>query len=249
MPTWITGNIINIKYWTDRLFTIIVHAAVDTFIAGQFTRIGLRINNVIVQRAYSYLNSPNDPDLEFYITTISEGKLTPFLRSLHIGNKLMLTKESYGHFILDEIPNCKNLWMLATGTGIGPYLSILEDHDRKLDRFSNIILVHATRFAKNLNYLFKMIRLQKVYCNKLHVQTILSKEQSVNSLYGRIPDLIENNLLEEKVGLSLDIHNSHVMLCGNPEMIRSVKRILKKKYGMKNHVRSDPGHITQERYW
>lgn len=249
MSIWITGRVVNIKYWTDILFTVVVHAPVDAFIAGQFTRIGMKTNNIIVQRAYSYLNAPNNPNLEFYIATISGGKLTPFLRSLRIGNTLMLTKSSYGRFVLDEVPNCKNLWMLATGTGIGPYLSILEHDYRKLDKFSNIILVHATKFSKNLNYLFKMIELQKSYCNKLHVQTILSQEKSVYSLYGHIPTLIENNVLEKKIGLSLSAQDSHVMLCGNPGMIYETKEILKKKYGMKDHLKRNPGHITQERYW
>lgn len=250
MNMWIFGKVVNIKYWTDQLFTIIVHAPINTFIAGQFTRIGMQINNVIVQRAYSYLNSPDNPNLEFYITTVLKGKLTPLLRSLYPGNTLMLTKDSYGRFILAKLPpHCKNLWMLATGTGVAPYLSILEQHDRRLDDFTNIVLVHATRFSKNLNYLFKMLKLQKIYRNKLHIQTVLSKEKSENSLYGRIPALIENDLLEEKVGLNLDAKNSHVMLCGNPEMISDTKNILKKKYGMKDHVQRDFGHITQERYW
>lgn len=247
---WITGKVVDIKYWTDQLFTIFLHASVDVFIAGQFTRIGIKVNNVIVQRAYSYLNSPNNPNLEFYITTVSEGKLTPLLRSLYPGSVLLLTKQSYGRFILSEIPlNCKNLWMLATGTGIGPYLSILEHHDCRLDNFTNIVLVHATQFSKNLNYLSKMLELQKIYRNKLHIQTILSKEKTDNSLYGRIPNLIENNLLEDSIGLHLDSKNSHVMLCGNPGMINDTKKILKSKYGMKEHIKRSVGHLTQERYW
>lgn len=249
MTIWVTGTVVNIKHWTDQLFTIIVRAPIDMFIAGQFVKIRMNINNAIVQRAYSYLNAPDDPNLEFYITTISTGKMTPFLSSLHVNNTIMLTKKSYGHFVLEEIPNCENLWMLATGTGISPYLSILASHDEKLDKFSNIILIYATKFVKNLNYLSKMMNFKRIYREKLHIQTVLSRERSICSLNGRIPDLIENDLLEKKIGLNLDIKNSHVMLCGNPAMIRSTKKVLKEKYGMKDHVKRNRGHITQERYW
>lgn len=249
MSTWVVGKIVEVKHWTDQLFSLIVQAPVNTFVAGQFTRIGIYVNNMIIQRAYSYLNAPNNPNLEFYIATVLKGKFTPLLRTLCSGDTVMLTKEAYGRFVLDEIPNCANLWMLASGTGIGPYLSILEDHDARLDQFSNIVLVHAVRYYKNLNYLFQMKKLKNIYSSKLHIQTITSQEESSNSLFGRIPALIENNSLERKVELQLDITNSHVMLCGNPQMISDTKEILKKKYGMKDHVRRNPGHITQERYW
>ncbi|URJ28191.1 ferredoxin--NADP(+) reductase [Candidatus Blochmannia vicinus (nom. nud.)] len=249
MSTWVVGKIVEVKHWTDQLFSLIVQAPVNAFVAGQFTRIGMYVNSTIIQRAYSYLNAPNDPNLEFYIATVLEGKFTPLLRALCSGDTVMLTKEAYGRFVLDEIPSCANLWMLASGTGIGPYLSILADHDERLDQFSNIVLVHATRFYKNLNYLSQIKKLKNIYSSKLRVQTITSQEKSYNSLFGRIPTLIENNSLEKKVGLPLNISNSHVMLCGNPHMISDTKEILKKKYGMKDHVRRNPGHITQERYW
>ncbi|WP_159715040.1 ferredoxin--NADP(+) reductase [Blochmannia endosymbiont of Camponotus nipponensis] len=249
MITWVTGKIIDIKHWKNRLFSLIVHAPVNTFTAGQFTKIGININNMIIHRAYSYLNAPRNPNLEFYIATVLTGKFTPLLCTLCPGDTLMLTKESYGRFVLNAIPNCENLWMLASGTGIGPYLSILEDQDERLHQFSNIVLVHAVRFFKNLNYLSQMQKLKIFYNGKLHIQTIISQEKYPNSLFGRIPTLIENDSLEKKVGLQLNIDNSHVMLCGNPQMIHDTKKILNKKYGMTDHILSKPGHVTQERYW
>lgn len=249
MTTWISGKINQITHWTDQLFSITVNAAVDTFIAGQYTKIGLKINNKIIQRAYSYLNSPNNPNLEFYITKIISGKLTTLLHSLTLNDTLMISKESYGKFVLNEIPNHRsNLWMIASGTGISPYLSILDSQDKKLEQFSKIVLVHAVQYSKNLNYLLKMINLKKLYNGKLIIQTILSQEQSNRSLYGRIPILIKNNLLEKSIGLYLN-NNSHVMLCGNPQMIIDTNNILYKKYGMTFHSKNNIGQITKERYW
>lgn len=249
MSIWVTGKIIDIKHWTDRLFSLIVRAPVNTFVAGQFTRIRIKINNIIVQRAYSYLNAPHNPNLEFYIANVLGGKCTPFLCTLCLGDTLILTKKASGRFILSEIPNCKNLWMLATGTGISPYLSMLGEHDKRLHSFANIVLVHAVRFAEDLNYLSQIKNFQKFYSGKLRVQTIISQEKSSGSLFGRIPALIENDFLEKEVGLQLDINNSHVMLCGNPQMIQDTRKILNKKYGMQDHLRCKPGHVTQERYW
>lgn len=249
MITWTHGTITQITYWTNNLFSIQIHATINPFIAGQFAKIGLPVGKKIIQRAYSYVTPPYHPYLEFYITKVMSGKLTELLYSLQLGDTLMISKESYGKFILNEIPDhCSNLWMLASGTGISPYLSILASHDNKIKQFSKIILIHATRYSKNLNYLPKMIELQKLYDEKLIIQTVLSQEQSSSSLHGRIPQLIENNILENTIGLYLN-NNSHIMLCGNPQMIIDTKNILNKKYGMKHHSQKNPGHITQERYW
>lgn len=249
MSTWIPGKITQIKRWTDRLFSININAEINTFTPGQFAKIGTQVQNKFIQRAYSYVNPPNsNSDLEFYIVKTKTGILTPILYDVHIGNTLMISKESYGNFVLGKIPTCINLWMIASGTGISPYLSILESFDTRLNNFANIILIHAVRYSQNLNYLPKMIQLKKKFHGKLMIKTILSREHSENSLFGRIPNLIASNLLEEKIGLKFNQH-SHVMLCGNPQMIIDTKNILKKKYKMTTHSQKKIGHITQERYW
>ncbi|ADV33974.1 ferredoxin--NADP reductase [Candidatus Blochmanniella vafra str. BVAF] len=251
MPTWIDGKIISITHWTNNLFSIVINAKTDKFIAGQFSKIGLKINNKIIQRAYSYINSPNSPNLEFYISKVISGKLTTLLYSLSSEDTILISKESYGQFTINTIPISNNyyfLWMIATGTGISPYLSILDSFDNRLNHFSKIILVHATKYSKNLNYLHKMHTLKKLYKKKLIIQTILSQEQTSHSLYGRIPILIENNTLEKSIGLYLN-NKSHIMLCGNPHMILDTKTILYKKYGIKNCPKNKIKRITQERYW
>jgi ferredoxin/flavodoxin---NADP+ reductase len=189
MATWVTGNVVQVKHWTTSLFSLIVHAPVDPFIAGQFTKLGLAINGEKVQRAYSYVNAPRNEKLEFYLSTVTEGKLSPSLQTLQPGESLMVTKEAVGCFILSEIPPCNNLWMLATGTALGPYLSILEQGEG-LERFNNIVLVHAVKFAQNLSYLPQMLHLQLRYKGKLRVQTVVSREQAPGSLTGRVPFLI-----------------------------------------------------------
>lgn len=248
MADWITGKVTHIQHWTDSLFSLRVHAPVAPFSAGQFTKIGLEIDGERVQRAYSYVNAPNNPDLEFYLVNVPEGKLSPRLHAMQPGNEILLVNEAAGFFVLDEIPDCNTLWMLATGTALGPYLSILQGGN-DLERFDNIVLLHAVRYANDLSYLPLMQQLQERYPGKLQLQTVVSREQVEGALYGRVPALIASGELEAIVGLPMTPETSHVMLCGNPQMVRDTQQLLKETRQMTKHLRRRPGHITAEHYW
>ncbi|MBG6245432.1 ferredoxin--NADP(+) reductase [Candidatus Symbiopectobacterium sp. 'North America'] len=248
MAEWITGNVIQVTNWTDSLFSIQVQAPIAAFTAGQYAKLGLEIDSERIQRAYSYVNAPSNPTLEFYLVTVLDGKLSPHLHALQSGMPLEITKDAAGFFVLEEVPDCDTLWMLATGTAIGPYLSILEE-GKDLERFQHIVLVHAARFANDLSYLPKMQQLQQCYGDKLRIQTVISRETQVGSLTGRVPALISSGALEKAVGLPLNAQTSHVMLCGNPQMVRDTQQCLKEQREMTKHLRRRPGHITSEHYW
>ncbi|MDC9620331.1 ferredoxin--NADP(+) reductase [Xenorhabdus bovienii] len=248
MANWVTGKVTDITNWTDSLFSIKVHAPIERFTAGQFAKLALEIEGERIQRAYSYVNSPDDNSLEFYLVTVPEGKLSPRLAALKNGEELLVTEQAAGFFVLDEIPDCQTLWMLSTGTAIGPYLSILQQGDN-LERFENIVLVHAVRLEQDLSYLPMMQQLEKKFQGKLRIQTIVSREKCPDSLMGRIPALIENGELEAAVGLPMQAENSHIMLCGNPQMAKDTQQLLKEQRNMAKHLRRKPGHITSEQYW
>ncbi|EKS1846680.1 ferredoxin--NADP(+) reductase [Cronobacter muytjensii] len=248
MADWVTGKVVRVQHWTDSLFSLIVHAPVAPFTAGQFTKLGLEIDGERVQRAYSYVNAPGNPDLEFYLVTVPEGKLSPRLHAMQPGDEIMVVSDAAGFFVLEEIPECETLWMLATGTAIGPYLSILQEGN-DLERFKNIVLVHAVRYARDLSYLPLMLELQQRYEGKLRIQTVVSRETVSGSLTGRVPALIESGALEAAVGLPMDTATSHVMLCGNPQMVRDTQQLLKDTRQMAKHLRRRPGHMTAEHYW
>ena len=201
-----------------------------------------------MQRAYSYVNAPSNPDLEFYLVTVPEGKLSPRLAALKPGDEVQIVSEAAGFFVLEEVPDCDTLWMLATGTAIGPYLSILEE-GKDLDRFKNLVLVHAARYAADLSYLPQMQALEARYAGKLRIQSVVSRETAPGMLTGRIPSLIETGALEEAVGLPMNAESSHVMLCGNPQMVRDTQQLLKETRQMSKHLRRRPGHMTAEHYW
>lgn len=248
MAEWVKGKVTHLEQWTDGLFSLTVDAAIDPFTAGQFAKLALEIDGERVQRAYSYVNAPCDANLEFYLVTVPEGKLSPRLNQLQPGAEVMVTKEAAGFFVLDEVPDCETLWMLATGTAIGPYLSILQE-GKGLERFKNLVLVHAARYARDLSYLPLMQQLQQRYNGKLRIQTVVSREEVSGSLTGRVPALIEDGRLEAAIGLPLDAETGHVMLCGNPQMVRDTQQTLKELHGMRKHLRRKPGHITSEHYW
>ena len=248
MANWVTGKVVKVQNWTDALFSLTVHAPVDPFTAGQFAKLGLNIDGERVQRAYSYVNAPSNPDLEFYLVTVPEGKLSPRLAALKPGDEVQVFSESAGVFVLEEVPDCDTLWMLATGTAIGPYLSILEE-GKDLDRFKNLVLVHAARYAADLSYLPQMQALEQRYAGKLRIQSVVSRESVPGMLTGRIPFLIETGALEEAVGLPMSAESSHVMLCGNPQMVRDTQQLLKETRQMSKHLRRRPGHMTAEHYW
>ncbi len=248
MAEWVNARIKQVHSWTDSLFSITLNAPTDPFVAGQYAKLALEVDGERVQRAYSYVNAPSDENLEFYLVTVPEGKLSPRLHALQPGQTLMIAKESAGFFLLDEIPECKTLWMLATGTAIGPYLSILQE-GKGLDRFDNIVLVHAARYAQDLSYLPLMQQLQQRFNGKLRIQTVVSREEVTGSLTGRVPALIENGELEAAMGLPMTVEESHIMLCGNPQMVRDTQQLLKDTRGMRKHLKRKPGHITSENYW
>ncbi|UAJ64842.1 ferredoxin--NADP(+) reductase [Candidatus Schneideria nysicola] len=248
MNGWVIGEVIQIKHWTKNLFSLIIRAPINPFIAGQFTRLALEINGERIQRAYSYVNAPKDPDLEFYCVTIPNGKFSTNLSLIKLGERIMVKKDASGFLILDTIPSCDDLWMLATGTAIGPYLSILSQGE-DLDRFKNIILIHAVRFYNDFSYLNKISMLKKHYKGKLKTVLIVSREKIAGTLMGRIPNLIQDGSLESTVGLTMSLEKSHVMLCGNPNMVRNVTEFLKNNRGMRKHLKNKIGNISSEHYW
>ena len=248
MAAWVNARVEKVINWTDSLFSIIVTAPVDPFTAGQYAKLALEINGERVVRAYSYVNAPSNKNLEFYLVLVPGGKLSPSLYALEPGDEVLITQDAQGFFVIDEVPDCDTLWMVATGTAIGPFLSILEE-GKGLERFKDIVLVHAVRYAQDLSHLPQMQQLQQRFNGKLKIQTVVSREEAAGSLTGRVPALIESGQLEAATGVTIDAERSHIMICGNPEMVKDTQQLLKDTRNMRKHFRRKPGHITSEQYW
>ncbi|EEG86999.1 oxidoreductase, FAD-binding protein [Proteus penneri ATCC 35198] len=100
MANWVNGKVIQVHHWTDALISLVVNAPIDKFTAGQFAKLALDIDGERVQRAYSYVNAPDDPNLEFYLVTVPNGKLSPKLSALNVGDELLITKQASGFFCI-----------------------------------------------------------------------------------------------------------------------------------------------------
>lgn len=248
MAEWVDGKVVSITHFTKTLFSLVIEAETAPFIAGQFIKLALNTEGQRIARAYSYVNAPHDNRLEFYIANVENGKLSPHLHRLLPQDTVSVTRHANGFFVLNEIQSAPVLWLLATGTGIAPYLSMLQD-GTDLDRFEHIVLVHAVRYAHDLSYLPLMKTLRQRYRGQLHIQPIVSREHCDGALQGRIPQLILNGALEHAVGLTMDATQSHVMLCGNPDMIADTQTILKEHKHMRKNLRRLPGQFTSELYW
>jgi ferredoxin--NADP+ reductase len=136
--------------------------------------------------------------------------------------------------------------MMATGTGLGPFLSMLASGEPAA-RFDKLMLVHGVRYERDLSYREKIQEISAELGDKFRYLPIISRENSQNALSGRITHLIENCELEQQAGSQISAEESHVMLCGNINMIRDVIALLEPR-GMKKHKRFDPGHIMMEKY-
>ncbi|OAN17028.1 ferredoxin--NADP(+) reductase [Photobacterium jeanii] len=247
MADWIPAEVIKNRHWNKDLFSLTLRANIEPFKAGQFTKLGLEIDGKMIQRAYSFVNPPSDNNLEIYATRVADGLLSPRLHRLEEGDTVYVSARASGYFTLDEVPNGEHLWLLATGTAIGPYLSMLREK-APWQRFRKIILIHAVRYAADLSYQAEINALQEQYAEQLIVQPFVSREPAPLSLPGRIPQAIEDGMLERRVGLPLNAEQSQVLLCGNPQMVRDTKAALEAK-GLTKNLRRAPGQITMEHYW
>jgi len=207
-------------------------------------RIALDIGGERIARPFSFVNPPEDPVLEFYGIVVPEGPLSPRLEKLAAGERLYVASNPAGFLVLAEVPEAKTLWLLSTGTGIAPYLSILRTA-APWQRFRNVVLVHAVRYARELVY---QDLLKKIERPQFRYVTFVSREPHAAALSGRIPAAIRDGRLEAAAGVALDAASSHVMLCGNPQMLKDAAAALAER-GMRKHRRRNPGHITVESFW
>jgi ferredoxin--NADP+ reductase len=241
MSNWLTGRVVENRHWTENLFSLRVEGVPLGFQAGQFVRIALDIEGERVARAFSLVNPPDDPLLEFYGVIVPQGPLSPRLARLNAGDALHVASNPAGFLILSEVPDAETLWLISTGTGLAPFLSILRT-PTPWQRFRNVVVVHAVRHAGELAYRDVISAIPAKYVS------FVSREAAPGSLAGRIPAAIADGRLEAAAGVALTPGNSHVMLCGNPDMLKDVQAVLATR-GMKKHRRRAPGHITVESFW
>jgi ferredoxin--NADP+ reductase len=244
---WVQGRVVAQKRWTDTLLSLQVAAALPDFEAGQFTRLALEIGGELVARPYSFVNPPGRRPHEFYYSVVPQGPLSPRLSRLQAGDTVFVAPSPAGFLVLGELPDADSLWLLATGTGIGPFLSML-GIEEPWRRFRHVVLVQAARHAVDLAYGEALAAIGRARKAQFRHVRMLSRESLPGVLHGRIPQAISDGRLEHEAGVKLAASESQVMLCGNPGMVADATAALKAR-GMKKHRRRDPGQVTVENYW
>jgi len=242
---WLAGKVVENRRWTETLFSLRVEAPRLEFQAGQFVRIALDVDGERVARAFSFVNPHDDPVIEFYGVIVPEGPLSPRLARLRAGDTLYVASNPAGFLVLREVPDARTLWLLSTGTGLAPFLSILRTA-APWQRFREVVLVHAVRHARELVYREMIAALQRE--RGLRYVSVVSREAAPGSLAGRIPAALEDGRLEAAAGLALSAETSQVFLCGNPDMLKDVTTTLGAR-GMRKHRRRAPGQISTESFW
>ncbi|WP_313585423.1 ferredoxin--NADP reductase [Acinetobacter variabilis] len=244
-------KVLSVHRWTNTLFSFtMTRPAHFKFTAGQFARIGLKVGDELVVRAYSVVSSPFDETLEFFSIVVPEGKFTSNLQHLKVGDELYLEKISYGYLTLAryQLPLPQDLWLLATGTGLAPFLSMLQDFET-WNKYKHINLVYSVRTQDELAYVDRIQEIAETFgeghTGFKFIPIITRVPEAV--LHHRLPILIENGELERAAGLQLNPETSHVMLCGNPEMVEDTKEALKAR-GLTMNRRGE-GNIAVENYW
>ena len=249
----IKGEVTGRINWNDSEFSLQVTADISCYTAGQFTKLALYDDaDEWVRRAYSFVNSPNHAPgqqvMEFLIITVPDGQLSPRLERLQVGDDVYVGKSPAGFMTLDEIPRyTKDLWLLSTGTAIGPFLSLLDEVETQ-QRFDNVVLVHAVRMSAELVYQEKIQQLEERYQGKLHYVPIVSRENRKDTLRGRIPALLEAGELATMAGVALTSASSFFYLCGNPNMVKDTSKVLN-RLGYQKHSHRKAGHFSSENYW
>lgn len=270
-------KVIEVTRWAPTLLSFkVTRPDGFKFTAGQFVRLGIHGKDLqyfaqnhetklitsetqdkpidldgYVFRAYSVASSPYDEFIEFFSVVIPEGEFTSKVNHIQVGDSLLLNTTPFGYLTLAryQLPLPNDLWLLATGTGLAPFLSILKTID-VWQQYQRIILVYSARTSQELAYQAEIGSIKSIYGDNgaaFVFLPIVTREADYTGEKARVPNLILSGKLTELVGQKLDKERSHVMLCGNPQMVEDTKEALK-SLGLTMNRRGE-GNIAVENYW
>lgn len=244
---WLACRLAERRDWAEGLATFVLDGEVPDFEAGQFLRVGLDIGErEPLSRPYSVGSAPRNP-LEFFIVRVEGGALTPRLFDLKIGDTVLVHPRCGGVFTLALVPTAPVLWMVSTGTGLAPFISMLRS-GAPLERFERVVVVQGVRFPEQLCYVEELEAMGASSGGRVQHLAIASRADGARTLRGRVTTLLEDGQLEAAAGVEMSPFTSQVMLCGNPDMIAEMQERLEGRGMLRNRKRT-PGHVTLEKYW
>ena len=247
-------QLLSVQPWSATLFSLrCTRDPGFRFRPGQFARLGVRkASGSIIWRAYSLVSAPHDEFLEFFSIVVPDGEFTSELSRLQVGDELLVEQQAFGYLTLDRFVDGRDLWLLASGTGLAPFLSLLQDPE-VWQRFARIVLVYSVRNRQELAYQALIEGLaQRDYLQGLGARLVylplVTREALSGTLQGRVTTLLANGELERAAGFALEPEQSRVMLCGNPQMIEDCRTLLKAR-DLQLSLTRRPGQVAVENYW
>ena len=252
MATIFRERVLSVRHWTDRQFSFsTTRDPAFRFLNGQFTMIGIELDGKPLLRAYSMVSANYEDRLEFLSIKVPDGPLTSRLRHLKIGDTVLVNSKAVGTLILQNLLPGKTLYLLSTGTGVAPFMSVIKD-PVTYDHFAKVVLVHGCREVSELAY--DHVITDELPNNEFFGEDIKSKLVYYPTVtrerfrhQGRVTTLIDSGKLPNDIGLPpLDIERDRVMICGSPAMLKDSKDLLVKRGYREGHMES-PGHFVIER--
>ncbi|TJZ72995.1 ferredoxin--NADP reductase [Chitiniphilus eburneus] len=232
MSAFASERVLSVHHWNDTLFSFKTTRDPGLrFENGQFVMIGLMVNGKPLMRAYSIASPNYEEYLEFFSIKVPDGPLTSRLQKIEVGDELLVSRKPTGTLVLSDLKPGKNLYYLSTGTGLAPFMSLIQDPDA-YEQFEKIILIHGVRSVSELAYAqFIEDQLPKneyfgdAVREKLIYYPTVTREDFRNQ--GRLTDLIESGKLFEDIGLPpLNPETDRAMLCGSPAMLEDTCKLL-----------------------
>lgn len=252
MSNFYEAEVLSVRHWTDRLFSFTTtRESSFRYQSGQFAMIGLEVDGRPLLRAYSMVSPHYEEQLEFLSIKVPDGPLTSRLQDIKVGDSILVGRKASGTLLSQNLLPGKHLYLLGTGTGLAPFMSIVQDPDI-YDQFDKVILVHGCRHVNELAYQERIAAdlpnhefLGDLVADRLIYYPTVTREPFENQ--GRIPDLLQSAQFYDKLGLPpLAIDHDRFMLCGSPAMLKDTVEVLAGQ-GLKEGNMSHPGHYVIER--
>jgi len=252
LSNFFTETVLSVRHWTDTLFSFTAtRDPAFRFISGQFTMIGLEVEGRPLLRAYSMCNAHHEENLEFFSIKVASGALTSRLQHLREGEKILVGRKPTGTLVQHNLLPGKILYLLGTGTGLAPFVSIIKDPET-YELYERIVLVHGCREVAELGYGELVVNrlLEDEYFGEIAREKLLYYPTVTREVFrntGRITTLLETGKLQSDLGLPpLDLASDRVMLCGSPEMLKDLNAFLKAQGFVEgNHM--EAGHYVIEK--
>jgi ferredoxin/flavodoxin---NADP+ reductase len=248
-----TERVLHVQHWTDTQFTFTTTRADSLrFENGQFLMVGLMVDGRPLLRAYSIASANHEEQLEFLSIKVPDGPLTSRLQHIQVGDEVLVSRKPTGTLMLHDLKPGRRLFLLSTGTGAAPFMSIIKDPDA-FERFEQVILVHGVRWARESTILAQRIGelrehevLGEWVREKLRYHPTVTREPHANQ--GRLTTVIENGELFRSLDLPpLDPATDRVMVCGSPGMLKDTCALLEARGFVLSPGIGEPGDFVIER--